>query len=322
MATQSTSRGQRLEHPGAEGVDVGVREPAVAQARRDVELAQQGEDRVLGGRALAAQERLDRRAVVLAPARGGQLGSALAAQRVVGRDVVGATPASASSRIVIMPCGRGRRRSGRRPRPAPRGRSRRRRRRRLREAVEVRAVVRAACRTPGRCSSGPRTRGPRCGPARGARSRAPAGRGAASAPISSALRRSTTVRTPWASSARQPAAVRRSSASARTSAPRRTARPSAVRRPPRSRTLKHPSQSSAAGRRGHGVRGARHRPLRRRCPSRAARSGRRGTAAARPRPCARTRRGRGTASGRRPSRSARPSRRTRRARPRRAACRG
>ena len=32
----------------------------------------------------------------------------------------------------------------------------------------------------------------------------PAGRGAASAPISSALRRSTTVRTPWASSARQP----------------------------------------------------------------------------------------------------------------------
>src|SRR6185436_13638014 len=72
----------------------------------------------------------------------------------------------------------------------------------------------------------------------------PAGRGAASAPISSALRRSTTVRTPWASSARQPAAVRRSSASARTSAPRRTTYPSSVRRPPRSRTLKHPSQSS------------------------------------------------------------------------------
>ena len=53
-----------------------------------------------------------------------------------------------------------------------------------------------------------------------------------------------TVRIPYAASADQPGSVSPSTQSARTTAPRRVRPPPAVGIPPRSRTLKHPCQSS------------------------------------------------------------------------------
>src|SRR4051794_35485756 len=55
-------------------------------------------------------------------------------------------------------------------------------------------------------------------------------------------RSSITVRTPWSTSARQPASVSWWTLSARTIEPRRVSPPSAVGRPPSSRTLRQPSQ--------------------------------------------------------------------------------
>src|SRR3954462_3432248 len=55
-------------------------------------------------------------------------------------------------------------------------------------------------------------------------------------------RRSITVRTPWSTSARQPASVSWWTLSARTIEPRRVSPPSAVGRPPSSRTFRQPSQ--------------------------------------------------------------------------------
>src|SRR5687768_11216984 len=69
--------------------------------------------------------------------------------------------------------------------------------------------------------------------------------GSGSRSTSAGVRRSITVRTPWATSAARPPSFRRQSWSERTSAPRRTRLPSAVVSPPRSRTLRHASHASA-----------------------------------------------------------------------------
>src|SRR5687768_4804498 len=69
--------------------------------------------------------------------------------------------------------------------------------------------------------------------------------GSGSRSTSAGVRRSITVRTPWATSAARPPSFRRQSWSERTSAARRTRRPSVVVSPPRSRTLRHASHASA-----------------------------------------------------------------------------